>query len=264
MPRITAALITLNEERNLPFLLPALSWADEIVVVDGGSVEGTAQLARSHGCKVLVHPFDNYACQRNRAIDLARGDWIFSIDADERPTRALVDEIRHRASTRRYDAFRIPIRSRIFGRTFRYSGTQDDQPIRLFRRTAARWTGDVHEVLHVDGRVGRLRGWLEHQTLPDLAAFLQKMDRYTTLAAQRRVVAGRPPNWPDRWLAPASETLRRLIWKFGLLDGPQGWCFAVLSGLSQWMLAQKHRREWHRSRQSGIVLTSPASKSRAA
>src|SRR5262249_16906619 len=144
-PTITAAIITLNEQRHLPALLARLDWVSEIVVVDGGSSDDTLAIARRHGCRVIEHPFDTFAQQRNRAADLARCDWILSIDADERPTPAIIREIqwritrgtslsetRGRFSARRRRAegpvaFRVPIRSRIFGRPFRFSGTQDDR-----------------------------------------------------------------------------------------------------------------------------------------
>jgi hypothetical protein len=275
-PTITAALITLNEERSLPALLARLDWVSEIVVVDGGSTDRTVAIAQAHGCRVVVHPFDTFAAQRNRAIALARGDWVLSIDADERPTPAFATEARDRIARADCGAFRVPIRSRIFGRPFRYSGTQDDLPIRLFRRGTAVWEGAVHEVLRVTptapasggrqppdnvaaprtlnitARIGRLRAWLEHDTLPTLASFLQKMDRYTGLEARRRIAVGRAPRSRDRWLAPAMEVGRRLIWKKGLLDGPQGWAFCLLSGLSQWMLADKHARWWRLST-SGVA-----------
>jgi glycosyltransferase involved in cell wall biosynthesis len=237
-------------------LLARLNWVDEIIVVDGESRDATAAIARRHGCHVWTRPFDTYARQRNFALDQARGDWVLSVDADERPTPALAREIRARLQkplrspgprgTRGADlnAFRVPIRSEIFGRRMRYSGTQDDRPVRLFRRGFARWTGDVHEVLQVSGRVGRLGNWLEHETLPDLTSFLAKMNRYTSLAACERVAAGRGPRLRDAWLAPPLEIARRLIWKRGCLDGPEGWAFCVLSGLSQWVLAQKHRQRW--------------------
>jgi glycosyltransferase involved in cell wall biosynthesis len=243
-PSITAAVITLNEEQMLPGLLASLAWADEIVLVDGGSLDRTVELARAAGCRVAEHPFDTYARQRNRALGLAGGDWILSIDADERPTPRLVDEIRTTIAVSRRAAYRVPIRSRIFGRRMRYSGTQDDRPVRLFRRGQAHWSGDVHEVLQVSGRIGRLNGWLEHETLPNLPAFLAKMRRYTSLEAGQRVRAGRLPRRRDLWLAPAVEVFRRLVWKKGCLDGPEGWAFCLLSGVSQWVLARKHQRMW--------------------
>jgi len=244
-PTITAAIIALNEAGNLAELLPRLDWVDEVVVVDGGSRDRTREVARAHGCRVLVRELESFAAQRNYALALARSPWVLSIDADERPTPRLVEEIGRRIGGDRYAAFRIGIRSRIFGRRMRWSGTQDDLPVRLFRRESARWMGDVHEVLRVAGRVGRLRCGLEHNTHPDLDAFFSKVHRYTALEARARVAAGRAPRPLDPWLAPPREVFRRLIWKLGILDGPHGWAFCLLSGLSEWVLAERHRRYWN-------------------
>jgi hypothetical protein len=146
----------------------------------------------------------------------------------------------------RQNAFRIPIRSRIFGRPFRFSGTQDDRPIRLVRRTSAYWDGDVHEILRTTGPIGAMTGWLDHVTMPDLQTFLSKMDRYTRLAAEGRVAENIPPRWFSAWVMPPREVFRRLIWKFGFLDGPEGWAFCLLSGLSEWVLTTRHRSLWAR------------------
>jgi hypothetical protein len=252
-PSITAAIIALNEEEKLPGLLERLDWVDEIVVVDGGSHDATVRLARRHGCRVVSRTLDSFARQRNFAIQIAAGDWVLSIDADERPTPRLIDEVRGRIADCRQQAFRVPIRSTIFRRPLRWSGTQDDCPVRLFRRQSARWMGDVHEVLAVAGRVGRLQHWLEHETLPDLPAFLAKIDRYTTLEAAARVAAGRGPAGYAPWLAPPREVFRRLFWKQGLLDGPAGWAFCLLSGLSEWVLSGKHRRLWQQSHPAPVA-----------
>ncbi len=247
-PTITAAIIARNEADNLAALLPRLDWVDEIVVlVDDGSTDATRAVASALGARVVSGPFDTFARQRNRALAMATGDWVLSIDADERPTPGLAAEIRRRIRTPTLAAFRLPIRSTIFGRPFRRSGTQDDRPIRLFRRQAAGWTGDVHETLRVRGRVGRLSRGLEHYTLADRGAFQEKMDRYTTLEAEARVAAGRAPRRLDGWVAPAREVFRRLIWKQGFLDGPAGWRFCLLSGLSERVRAVRHRRLWEAS-----------------
>ena len=243
-PTVTVALITKNEAHNLRELLPQLGWADQIVIVDSGSQDDTVQVAEANGCHVVVHPFDTFARQRNRALDLSRGTWVLSLDADERPTARLVSEV-HRASRRdRYAAYRVPIRSEILGRPVRRGGTQDDRPLRFFRRNSARWNGDVHEVLEVEGPVSQLTGWLEHRTLPTYAAFLEKIDRYTALEAAARVRQGQRPQLRDSLVAPAREVFRRLIYKLGLLDGPAGWQFALFSGYSEWILARRHRRLW--------------------
>lgn len=238
---LSAVVIALDEQRNLASLIAALDWVDEVVVVDGGSRDRSLEIARRAGARTAVRPFDNYAAQRNYATDLARGRWILSIDADERPARGFADEARRRIAEDATSAWRIPIRSRIFGRAFRYSGTQDDRPIRLFDRDRARWTGEVHERLVVNGPVGSFEAHLEHETIPDLAAFLAKMHRYTSLDAaaaahtQRRQ-SSRPMT------AAAREVFRRLVVKHGWLDGPEGWAFCLLSGLSAWVTADKRRR----------------------
>lgn len=247
-PTITAAIITLNEERNLAALLPQLAWVDEILVVDGGSSDATPAIALRHGCRVVQRPFYSFARQRNHAIRLASCDWILSLDADETPSSRLAAEILQRICSPRHAAFRIPIRSTILGSRLRRSGTQDDRPIRLFRSGAARWEGDVHERPAVDGRVGTLRHWLTHNTQSTLDVFLRKMHRYTTLEAHARVEAGLPPGRLDTWMAPPREVFRRLIYKHGLLDGPAGWKFCLLSGLYEWVLADRHRRYWHDAR----------------
>jgi glycosyltransferase involved in cell wall biosynthesis len=242
--QLSAAVIALNEAHQLPDLLKSLAWVDEIVVVDGGSRDATAEIARAAGARCVVRPFDNYAAQRNFAADLARGHWVLAIDADERPAPGFAEEVQRRMAQLQASAWRVPVRSRIFGRTFRFSGTQDDRPVRLYDRRRARWTGDVHERLAVQGRVGMLGAHLEHQTIPDLAAFLTKMHRYSSLAAEAAVAERLPPRHGSRWAAATTEFARRLIFKQGWLDGPEGWAFCALSGLSAWITAHKHRRLW--------------------
>jgi glycosyltransferase involved in cell wall biosynthesis len=243
-PTISAVIIAQNEASKLPGLLGRLGWVDDIVVIDGGSKDCTVKIAESWGARVFQRPFDTFARQRNFALAMSRSDWVLSIDADERPTPAFIAEVQECLADTRHNAFHVPIRSSIFGRPFRFSGTQDDRPIRLMRRKTAHWEGDVHEVLRTTGSVGAMSGWLEHETLPDLPAFLAKMHRYTRLAAMARVAENCPPRWPDAWIMPPREVFRRLIWKFGFLDGPEGWAFCLLSGLSEWCLATRHRRFW--------------------
>jgi glycosyltransferase involved in cell wall biosynthesis len=258
-PTITVAIIALDEERHLGELLPQLAWADEVTVVDGGSRDRSMEVARSHGANVIQRRFDRFAAQRNAALDAARGDWIFFIDADERPTPRLVAEVRERIAREDASGYRVPIRSIIFGRRFRFSGTQNDIPLRLMRRGSGRWGGAVHERFSIDGGVGRLAAHLEHFTLPSVAAFRRKMERYTTLEAEARIARGEAPRRRDTWLRPALEVFRRLIWKQGWLDGPEGWKFCLLSGLSEWTLARKHRDAWQRmnSAASNCAATTP-------
>lgn len=240
-PKFAAAIITLNEDRHLPACLDSLAWVDEVVVVDSGSTDATVAIARLNGARVLTRPFTTFADQRNAALARTTAEWVLFIDADERVTPKLRREI-ERAANPRTAAYRVPIRSRIFGRRFRFSGTQDDRPLRLLRRGCGRWEGDVHETLAVQGPCGQLRGWLEHETSADLRTMLAKVQQYTSLAAQARVAAGRRARWSGALRSAVRETARRLFWKQGWLDGPAGWAFCLLSGFSEWVLVEKQRR----------------------
>jgi (heptosyl)LPS beta-1,4-glucosyltransferase len=247
-PTITTAVIAQNEAAHIASLLQASAWCDETLVVDGGSRDETVSLARQSGARVVERRFDNFATQRNAALAAARTDWVLFVDADERPTPALIAEVRRRTQHERCAGYRIPIRSRILGRPFRFSGTQNDLPLRLVRREAARWSGEVHEICEVRGAVGRLDAFLEHETHADVATVLAKIERYTALAAAARTAGGEAPRRLDAWVRPPRELFRRLIWKQGWLDGPEGWLFAALSGYSEWVLARRHRRLWQQAR----------------
>ena len=239
---LSAAIITWNEAAQLPDLIRSLDWVDEIVVVDSCSPDGTADVARDAGCRVIERPFDDYASQRNCALAAARCEWVLSIDADERPVPRFAEAARRAMASERFAAMRVPIHSRIFGRRFRFSGTQHDRPVRLFRRDAAVWTEAVHERLRVRGRVGTLDCGFAHETIRDLSEFLVKMRRYTLLEAEARVRRGQRPRWHDCCTAPMVEVFRRLIFQLGLLDGPEGLAFGLLSGFSEWNLALTHLR----------------------
>ncbi|MGC3967138.1 MAG: glycosyltransferase family 2 protein [Pirellulales bacterium] len=226
-PRLSVIVLALNEAENLRSLIPQLRWADEVVVIDGGSTDGSAELAANLGATAIHRPFDNFAAQRNAAMAAAGGNWLFFIDADERPSPRLAEEVRLRIAAAKNVGYRVPIRSTIFSRRFRFSGTQNDVPLRLVRRDCGNWSGSVHETFIADGPIGKLETHLEHFTLPTPSAFLGKMQRYTNIAAEARIAAGLRPRPADRWLRPVAEFFRRFIWKFGWLDGPEGWTFCA-------------------------------------
>jgi len=142
--RISALIIAKDEAKNLPGCLASLGWADEVVVVvDAASRDQTNAIAKRRADRVVVRPFQDFATQRNTALAASNGDWVFAIDADERVSPPLAAEIRDVVNdpTLPFVGYRVPIQSEILGRPFRYSGTQNDQPLRLFRRGFGRWTG---------------------------------------------------------------------------------------------------------------------------
>src|SRR5262249_49762860 len=150
-----------------------------IVVVDADSSDATEKIAREWADRVLVRRFDDFASQRNAALEMATCDWILAVDADERIPPKLKQEIQARLCVDACEvvAFRIPIRSTLFGREFRFSGTQLDRPVRLYRRDSGHWVGRVHETVPMKGEVGLLSSYIKHATHERLHEFLRKMNQ---------------------------------------------------------------------------------------
>lgn len=242
--RVSVLILAKNEARNLPHCLDTVGWADEvIVVVDRASRDETQAIAQRGADLVALRTFDDFASQRNAALDLASGDWILAIDADERASPDLAAEVRRVTSdpAAPHSGYRVPVRSVILGRPFRFSGTQFDRPLRLFRRGQGRWVGTVHETVDLDGTVGQLRTALRHRTIPDMETFLRKLNEYTTLEAVRFERDGRPTHWGDLTVRPAWTFLKLYLAKQGFRDGLEGLAFCTLSGLSVAVRHWKHR-----------------------
>jgi glycosyltransferase involved in cell wall biosynthesis len=237
-------VVAKNEAHNLGDCLASASWADErVVVIDPVSGDGTLEIAERDADVVAVRAFDDFASQRNFALALASGDWVLSIDADERVTQALAAEIRRAIAdpASRYRGYRVPIQSVILGRAFSFSGTQHDHPLRLFRRDAGRWTGLVHETVELTGPAGALENPLWHHTLPNVQVFLNKLDQYTTLEARSLAGSSRRFQTSDLALRPFWTFLKLYVFKQGFRDGIEGFMFCALSGVSVAVRAWKHR-----------------------
>ena len=241
--RISALIVARDEAENLPGCLESLSWADEtVVVVDQRSTDRTEAIARGMADRVLLRPFDDFARQRNAALGLATGDWVFAVDADERSTPQLASEIRRTLdSSPDHAGYRVPIRSVVLGRSFSHSGTQHDIPLRLFRRDLGRWVGTVHETVDLEGTAGQLAGHLTHRTIPDMHAFLAKINHYTTLEATQFHRDGKPFRWLDLTIRPSWTFAKLYLGKQGFRDGLEGLVFCAMSGLSVAVRHWKHR-----------------------
>jgi glycosyltransferase involved in cell wall biosynthesis len=248
-PRVSVLIVARDEADNLTDCLAAVHWADErVVVVDARSRDATLEIARSEADVVTVRVFDNFANQRNAARELASGDWVLAVDADERVTPALAAEIRRVISDLHgpYRGFRVPIASEILGRRFAFSGTQSDLPLRLFRRDCGRWVGLVHETVELRGVAGWLRNPLRHRTIPTMTVFLDKINHYTTLEAEGLARSATPYRGRDLALRPLWTFLKLYILKQGFRDGAEGFLFCLLSGVSAAVRAWKHRElMWH-------------------
>ncbi len=228
---LSVILIARNEEASIGRALRSVAWADETIVVDSGSTDRTVAIARELGAKVVVTPdWPGFGPQKNRALELATGDWVLSLDADEWLTAASAEEIRRVMATGAAGAvaYRMPRRSSFCGRFMRHSGWWPDYVVRLFRRGSARFSDDiVHERVNVDGALGTLTEPILHETFVDLEDLVDKMNRYSTLTAQQLQQDGKT--------AGVAEALARALWAFirtyvlraGFLDGREGFMLAL-------------------------------------
>jgi glycosyltransferase involved in cell wall biosynthesis len=240
--RITATVITLNEEHNIAAALESLSWADEIIVVDSESSDKTVEIAHQFTDKVIVRPWPGYSTQKNFAAEKAAHDWIFSLDADERVSDELalaIAEIK-RTEDSNLAAFEFNRRSFYLGRWIKHSGWNPDYKIRLYDRRRARWTGDfVHEALAVEGPVKRLSGDLLHYTVRDASEHHLRMDRYTTLAAEKSFQEGKRSSFISVLFSPSIVFVRSYLLKLGFLDGIPGLAIAWFASHYQFLKALK-------------------------
>ncbi len=237
-PSLSAILIAKNEERDLPGCLDALKGLTSqiVVVVSDDTTDKTEEIAKSYGAKTFIRAFDDYARMRQKSLDVAEGDWCLWIDPDERVTQDLADEIRKALSASPpFVAVDIPFSVRFLGRDMRWGGLGRESHIRLFKRDCARFTGGaLHESLVVDGPVSTFKNKIIHEPYRDIPDYLSKLDRYTTLAAEKRFEEGRRFTIFHHLLLPW-EFFSRAFLKLGFLDGYQGLVWAGLSSFHSWL-----------------------------
>ena len=230
MPPLSVTVITLNEATHLEAALASVRWADEIIVVDSGSSDGTPEIARRFTEKVIVRAWPGYAAQKEFAAAQAGHDWILSIDADERVSAALADEIRGvLAREPREAAFRIPRMTRHFGKWLRTTDAYPDYQVRLYDRRRARWKPlDVHESVTADGPVGVLRNDLLHEGDATVAERKVKLRHYAELSAREMHKRGRRGGALSMILHPPAAFLRSYVLRRGFLDGGAGFRVSAL------------------------------------
>jgi glycosyltransferase involved in cell wall biosynthesis len=233
-PGLSVCIIALNEEERLPRCLEALRFADEIIIVDGGSSDRTIEVAKhiAPSAHINVRKFDDFVSQKNFAISLAACSWILVVDADEVVTPELQGEVeRVVEGGGPENGFKIPRMTHYLGRWIRHCGWYPDYNIRLFRQGYARFEGGtVHERAQVQGPVGVLRAHLQHFSYRSISDHLTRIDRYSTLIADDKYRKGdrSSPLWAI--YKSVSKFLLVYFWKAGFLDGQAGLVVAVLGG----------------------------------
>ncbi|HQH12068.1 MAG TPA: glycosyltransferase family 2 protein [Candidatus Sumerlaeota bacterium] len=233
--KITIIIPAFNEERNIRDCLESAKWADEVFVVDSFSTDGTLEIARSFGARIVQHEYVNSAAQKNWAIPQATHPWVMILDADERIPVALRDEILEILSRDGggCDGFRIYRINHFMGKQIRHCGWNRDHVLRLFRRDKGRYLDrEVHADVVIDGRVRFLKNKLMHFTFASMEQFLKKMDRYTGWAAGDRGRHTKKVRWRHLALRPAFRFFRQYILQLGFLDGTEGLILCLLASYS--------------------------------
>jgi glycosyltransferase involved in cell wall biosynthesis len=244
---ISAVVITYNEERRLEDALKSLAGVvSEIVVVDCHSTDETVRIARGFTDRVFERAWTNFADQKNFADEKASHPWILSLDADERLSPELREELRGLRSTEPdVDAFSIPRRVYYLGRWIRHSGWYPDRKTRLFRKVRARWEGEyVHERLVVEGRTGKLGGAIHHFTYRNIHEHLDRINTFSDLGAQKLYARKKKARLYHLLGLPFFRFMRAYFWKLGFLDGFPGLVISVLTAHAVFVRYAKLREIW--------------------
>lgn len=247
---LSAIIIAKNEAGNIADCLDSLAFCDERVVVDGGSDDDTVRLAESKGARVVPLPgWRGFGAQKNFALSLARGEWVLSLDADERASAALAAEIKRSIADGGADGYEMPRRSSFCGRDMHHSGWYPDYVLRLFRRGKARFSDDaVHERVVCDGPVSRLAEPLLHRPVTRLEDALSRMDRYSTAGADMLVASGRRVSFMTGIFHGLWTFLRTYILRAGFLDGREGFLLAVANAEGTYY---RYMKAWLKGRRDG-------------
>jgi glycosyltransferase involved in cell wall biosynthesis len=240
---LSVIVIVKNEEHDIAAGLESVKdLAEEIVVVDSGSTDSTVKICQRYTNNVTVNEFKGYGPQKQVALNRARGPWVLNIDADERVSPTLAEEIRLTLTSEpKVAGFDIPFRHFFLGKRLRFGGAAGETHLRLFRKDNASYGNDpVHEGIKVNGPIGRLRNPIDHYSYRDLPEYLEKRERYTSLIAQKKFAAGERFHFWHYARLPYEFVVRYFL-KGGFLDGANGLLYARLSARYVWMKFSKLR-----------------------
>lgn len=225
---LSAIIITRDEAANIAACLESVAFCGERIVVDSGSNDDTVKIAMAAGATVVIREWAGFGAQKNFALSRARGDWVLSIDADERVSAPLAAEILSAIAAPSAHGYEIARLSTFLGRPMRHSGWFPDYVLRLFRREKAQFTNDlVHERVMCEGPIGRLAGVLDHHPVLRLEDALRRVGSYSTAGAEMLAASGRRVSFSSGITHGLWSFLRAYIMRLGFLDGREGFLLAI-------------------------------------
>jgi len=242
--KLSVCIITKNEEKDLQRCLASIKdLADEIILVDDGSTDKTVAIAKKFGAKVFTRKLDNFASQKNYAVEKAQGDWIFAIDADEEVTPSLRDEILQITNAKlqkgnglhhnigQINGYLIPRKNIILGAEIKHTRWSPDKHIWLWRKGKGKWVGDIHEEVEVEGWTGELQNAKIHYQYETVTEFFAMLNNYTEREASQLIKQGRTFSYFQLFYAPLLSFFRRFIYKKGFLDGWRGFVLSYMMAI---------------------------------
>ncbi|MBI4777605.1 glycosyltransferase family 2 protein [Candidatus Desantisbacteria bacterium] len=237
---LSVAIITFNEEENIRKCLESIKWADEIVVVDSFSTDKTVLICKEYTDKIVQKEWEGYGIQKQFALEQTTSDWVLSIDADERVSSELKQEILSTQLDK--DAYNIPFKFYLLGRQLRFGGCGRERHIRLFRRQKAEFTqAMVHEDILVNGETGCLKNIIVHFSYKDIADYFDKFNQYSTIDAIKKFRQGKRIILTLQIFASILDFVKRYILQLGFLDGVPGFLWASFSSFHRMV---KYAKLW--------------------
>lgn len=233
MSRLSVIIITYNEEENIKHCLESVQWSDEIIIVDSFSNDKTVEIAKEFTSKVFQNKWTNFSQQKNLALGKTSSEWVLNIDADERATPELKEEILTilNSEFQSFDGYYIPRRNHYLGRWIRHCGWYPDYKLRLFQRGKGRFNERmVHESVVVEGRKGYLKSCLNHYSYKNLSDHLRRIDKFTSLAAEEMFTNGKRAGVFDLLFRPLTRFIKMYLIKKGYLDGIYGLIVSIIGG----------------------------------
>lgn len=243
--KISAVVITKNEEKNIQGCLKKVQWCDEVIVIDDHSTDRTVSLAEKSGAKVYTHSLENnFSQQRNVGLEKAKGEWVLFVDADERVSGSLANEIQAMIIENNFDGFYIKREDTMWGKVLHHGEVGNIRLLRFAKKNKGKWYGNVHETWHVSGKVHTLQNALQHYPHTTISEFLQEINFYTTLRAKELYQQKVRVPWWHIIAYPKAKFIQNYVFRLGFLDGMPGIVLAFMMSLHSFLVRGKLWQLW--------------------